>query len=178
MSNERGTALILAVMGVFLTAALSASLAILSGTEVRIVANIARAKEARYAAEAGLELVILEVMDHPDWNDLCGGTAVSAFADGPPGGTRRLGDGSTLDLDEQTAQVRIDNPTLRLFGFGPFSNAYVAVWIGADAAAAASGGVVIRATSFGPGPGRKAVEATLSRTDVEGTRMLSWREIR
>ncbi len=175
MTRERGTALILAVMGVFLTAALSASLAMLSGTEVRIVANIARGKEARYAAEAGLELVILEVVAHPDWNELCCGTALSAFADGPPGGTRRLANGSTLDLDEQTAQVRSDNPTFRLFGFGPFSSAFIVVWIGVDPVA---GGVVIRATSFGPGPSRKAVEATVSRTDLEGTRVLSWAEIR
>ena len=186
MSQERGAALILALMGVFLTAALSASLVLLTGTEVRIAANYASAKEARYAAEAGLELAMLEVMAHPCWTELVGGTTVSAFADGPPGGTRALSDGSILDLDEQTAQVRIEHPAWRLFAFGPFSrlgsnddlsDAYLAVWIGTVAAANA-GVLAIRATSFQPSRSRKSVELTISRSDIEGTRVLSWREIR
>ena len=186
MSDDRGAALILALMGVFLTAALSASLAILTGTETRIAANYASAKEARYAAEAGLELATLEVMAHPDWNELLGGMAVSALADGPPGGTRVLGDGSILDLDQQTRQARIGNPSSRLFAFGSFnlmgtgdrfSDAYIAVWIGTHAVRS-PGGMIVRATSFGPSRSRKSVEIILSRSDIDGTQVLSWKEIR
>jgi hypothetical protein len=187
MNPQHGTALIIAVMGVCLTAALGASLAVMTGTEMMIAANYVRAKEAGYAAEAGLEIGMQELGAQPDWIAVLSGTASSTFADGAPAGTRNLGDGSALDLTALISQTAMENPAWRLFAFGPLrhiqsaqdrqSDDYVVVWVGSDPAGDAAS-VTVRADAFGPAGARRTVEATARKTEDGGVRMVSWREIR
>ena len=187
MNGERGAALVIAVMGVFLMTALGVSLAVMTSTEIRIAANYANAIEARYAAEAGLEIGMQELRAHADWNAILAGGSVSAFADGQPSGTRQLSDGSSIDLTALTNQVTAENPTWRLLSFGPVnrlhatedlrSNAYIVVWVGDDPAKNPAV-LTLRAEAFGPAGTRRALEASVSRTEEGTVRMLSWGEIR
>ena len=50
--HNRGAALVLAMLAVFFLAAIGASLAIVTSTELRIAASYTDAMELRYAAEA------------------------------------------------------------------------------------------------------------------------------
>ena len=187
MKNQRGAALVIAVMGVCLMAALGASLAVMTGTEARIAANYVHATEAGYAAEAALEIGIQELMAQNDWTALLSGTALSTFTDGAPGGHRRLADGSMLDLGKLASEMTMDSPTWRLFAFGPLSqiqptedlrsDGYLVVWARSDPAADAAS-LFLRAEAFGAAGTRRAVEATVRKTEAGGVRMLSWREVR
>ena len=67
-------------------------------TETMISANFRDGGEAVYAADAGVERVMQDLLTVPDWNRILSGALQSSFIDGAPSGTRTLSDGSTLDL--------------------------------------------------------------------------------
>ena len=183
--GNRGAALVLALLAVFFMAALGASLAIMTSTELRITASYADAMELRYAAEAALEAVIQEFAASADWNAVLAGPAVSVFADGAPGGRRTLSDGSAIDLDELTNQVVAGNPTFRLFGFGPAQrlqpaenlgvDGYLVVWIGDDPEENPAI-LALRAEGFGASGMRRMLEARVLRTDTGAVRIVGWDE--
>ena len=183
--GNRGAALVLAMIAVFFMAALGASLAIMTGTELRITASYADAMELRYAAESALEVVIQELVASADWNGMLAGPAVSAFADGAPGGRRTLSDGSAIDLDGLTSQVIASNPTCRLFGFGPAQrlqpaenlgvDGYLVVWIGDDPEENPAI-LALRAEAFGASGMRRMLEARVLRTDAGAVRIVGWEE--
>jgi hypothetical protein len=139
--SERGAVLTVTLMALALMTALGAALILASSSETMIAANFRRAAEARYAAEAGLERAIGELVVLPLWTDVPAGAMLSSFVDGPPSGVRRLPDGTRLDLAEvrhlancqrRTAcsTTELDrrtpdrpwgslNPRWQLFGYGP-----------------------------------------------------------
>ena len=186
-ARNSGAALVLAMLAVFFMAALGASIAIMTSTELRIAASYTDAMELRYAAESGLEAVLQELTVSPDWNALLAGTALSAFADGSPGGRRTLVDGSAIDLDDLTRQVVAANPTCRLFGFGPVQRlqpaealgieGYVVVWIGDDPEEHAAT-LVLRADAFGISGLRRMLEARVRKNEAGAIDVLAWNEVR
>jgi len=186
-NGDRGAALVLALMAVFLMAALGACLAILSNTELTIVANYVDATELRYVAEAALEATIAELTAMTDWSEIVAGPATSVLTDGSPGGRRRLSDGSVIDLDDLSNQVIIDNPTFRLFAWAPARrlqagedlgvDAYVVVWIGDDPEENPAI-LAIRADAFGVSGMRRMVAARILRTEAGGVGVISWHELR
>jgi hypothetical protein len=89
-NKERGAALVTALM------ALSTS------TETMIAGNFRGGQEALYAADAGVERVMDDLLTVPDWNNILKGNVRSAFVDGSPSGARTLADGSTIDLTQAT----------------------------------------------------------------------------
>ena len=185
--HNRGAALVLAMLAVFFMAAIGASLAIVTSTELRIAASYTDAMALRYAAEAALEAVLQELTASADWNVLLAGSALSAFADGSPGGRRTLVDGSAIDLDDLTRQVVAGNPTCRLFGFGPVQRlqpsldlgveGYVVVWI-CDDPEEHPAVLVLRAEGFGAAGLRRILEARVSRTDAGAVQIAAWNEVR
>src|SRR6185312_2539987 len=114
------------------------SLAVLTNTELRIVANYADGMELRYVAEAALASVIYDLETFTDWDGLLGGGIVSALTHVVPGGRRTLADGTSIDLDNLTTQVLAEVPSCRLFAFAPAQRlqpgddigveGYAAVW--------------------------------------------------
>lgn len=96
--NERGFALIVALMSVLLLTALGLALAMTTMTETMITANYRDGGEAMYAADAGIERVMQDLLTIPDWNRILTGAVQSSFIDGQGSGTRTLPDGSTIDL--------------------------------------------------------------------------------
>jgi Tfp pilus assembly protein PilX len=99
-SRERGIAMIVALLAMSLMIALGAALMLTTTTESRIVRNFRDSREALYAADAGVELALEDLVTVPDWNSLLNGAARSAFVDGAPTGMRALSDGTQISLDE------------------------------------------------------------------------------
>jgi hypothetical protein len=95
--NERGMALIVALMSMLLLSALGLGLMMTTMTETMIANNYRESGESLYAADAGVERVMQDLLTIPDWNRILTGLQQSSFVDGPIG-TRTLDDGSTLDL--------------------------------------------------------------------------------
>jgi hypothetical protein len=173
------------MMAVFLLAALGASLAVLTNTELRIVANYADGMELRYVAEAALASVIDDLETFTDWDGLLAGGIVSALTDGVPTGRRTLADGTSIDLDSLTAQVLAEVPSCRLFAFAPAQRlqpgddigveGYTAVWIGDDPERDPAV-LIVRAEAFGIAGLRKSLEARVLRTDSGALKVLAWED--
>lgn len=177
MKNDRGVALVLAMMAVALLAALGLSLSVLTSIEAKVAANYTNAHEMMAAAETALEFAVRETLNISDWSAVVAGSTRSAFVDGAPGGPRTLADGSSVDLTALTATLGDDS--WRLFAYGTLSrlenlrsNAYIVVWAAPDPPGQHAV-LALRADAFGPSGTRRGVQATISRWGV-----LSWREMR
>jgi hypothetical protein len=158
LADERGTALIIALMAMMLLTALGAAVVMVSNTETHIAGNYRNSQEALYAADAAVERVVQDLLLIPRWNDILGGTAQSGFVDGGMGAAKTLPGGGTMTLccgaNTATAQLQgetdslnlwgANNPHWQLFAWGPLqdmlpndqidSPMYVAVWVADDPA--------------------------------------------
>jgi len=158
LADERGTALIIALMAMMLLTALGAAVVMVSNTETHIAANYRNSQEALYAADAAVERVVQDLLLVPRWNDILGGTAQSGFVDGAMTSAKTLPGGGTMTLccgpNTATAQLQSEtdtlnqwganNPQWKLFAWGPLgdmlpnqqidSPMYVAVWVADDPA--------------------------------------------
>jgi hypothetical protein len=177
MKDNKGAALVLAIMAVACVAALALSLSMLTDVEMRVAANYSDAHEAMSAAEAALEFAVRETLSIADWSGVAAGNIRSTFTDGGPGGSRTRADGSSLDLTALT--TNLGDPGWRLFAHGALnrlenvpSNAYVVVWAKPDPVRPQEG-LALRADAFGSTGTRRGVQATVSRRGV-----LSWKEVR
>jgi Tfp pilus assembly protein PilX len=99
LNDERGIALIIALMAMLFMMALGSALMLSTVTEKKIANNFRGSSEALYAADAGLERSLDDLLTIADWNTLLDGSSTSAFVDGAPG-TRDLADGTQLNLNE------------------------------------------------------------------------------
>lgn len=100
MIDERGSAIVLAMMGVLIMSALSVALILGASVESVIARNFQGAGAAVYAADAMLQYAVDELAGVSDWSAVLSGATRSRFADGLPAGVRRLADGTAIDLDE------------------------------------------------------------------------------
>jgi hypothetical protein len=141
--NERGISLIIALMSTLLLTALGLGLVMITITETMISANFRDGGEAVYAADAGVERVMQDLLTVADWNQILSGALQSSFIDGAPSGTRAIPGGGTLDLSAATnlmncAKVttcsdadmdawsferpyKLNNPRWRLYAYSPLS---------------------------------------------------------
>ncbi len=177
ITHDRGAALVLAIMAVALLAALAFSLSILTSVEMRVAANYTHAYEALAAAETALEFAAHEILGIADWSGVTAGSVRSTFVDGPPGGSRTLADGTTVDLTALTA--RLGTKEWRLFAYGKLdgleklpSHAYIVVWAAPDPAGR-PGMLALRADALGASGTRRAVQAAISRSGIR-----LWQELR
>jgi Tfp pilus assembly protein PilX len=109
--SERGISLIIALMSTLLLTALGLGLVMITMTEAMISANFRDGGEAVYAADAGVERAMQDLLTVPDWNRILSGALQSSFIDGAPSGTRTLGDGSLLDLSAATNMMNCAKAT-------------------------------------------------------------------
>lgn len=157
--DERGTALIIALMAMMLLTALGAAVVMVSSTETHISSNYRNGQEALYAADAAVERVVQDLLMIPRWNDILNGTAQSGFVDGASGGEKTLPGGGVITLTAATAALQADtdqlnlwagnNPRWQLFAWGPLgdmlpndqidSPMYVVVWVADDPADGTAG---------------------------------------
>lgn len=145
IEDERGIALLIALMSTLLLTALGLALVMTTMTETMITANYRDGGEAMYAADAGIERVMQDLLTIADWNRILSGSAQSPFIDGAPGGTRTLpGGGGTIDLTATTNLLNCnkvttcsvsemnaftnerpwttDNPRWQLFAYAPLDS--------------------------------------------------------
>jgi hypothetical protein len=196
-TKEQGVALVLVMMTITLLAALVGSLTLATITETSVAVHFRDAADARYAAEAAVELALQEIAGVDDWSDLLAGGR-SAFVDGPPG-VRPVG-AEGIDLDRAAVELTgaavpppgaVHLPSV-LHASGWFrdmvpgvpadSGLYVAVWV-ADRSAASKAPDSPPATlsvvgaSFGGRGARRIVEALVERADTSAVRLVAWREL-
>jgi hypothetical protein len=189
--NERGAALIIALMATMLLTALGTALIMVTNTETSITNNYRNAQEALYAADAGIERVVQDLLMVPNWNNILNGSVKSAFVDSNCSGPVTLASDGTLNITTATAALQAatnsanlwgaNNPVWVPYACGPLytllpndavdSPMYVVVWVGDDPAetdgvpAADNNGVLtLRAEAYGPGMTKKIVEVTVART--------------
>jgi Tfp pilus assembly protein PilX len=189
VKNERGAALILALMSTLLLTALGVALALLSTTEAMITSNYSNAGEALYAADAAVERAVQDLLTVPRWDDILTGSRQSGFVG--PSTLPTLPDGTVLSLSTATANLQsatdtadtwgANDPTWRLYAYGALadmtttgsinSRMYVVVWVGDDPSdsdgnpqADVNGVLTLRAQAFGPGGTEKVIEVTVART--------------
>lgn len=192
LRDERGTALIIALMAMMLLTALGAAVVMVSSTETGISSNYRNGQEALYAADAAVERVVEDLLMIPRWNDILMGASQSAFVDGAAASPKTLPGGGTITLTAATTALQDDtnamnlwgpnNPQWKLFAWGPLSamlpnnqidsSMYVAVWVADDPAetdanplADANGTLTLHAEAIGPSGARKIVEVTVARTN-------------
>ena len=142
--NERGIALIVALMSMLLLTALGLGLVMTTMSETMIAGNYRDSSEALYAADAGVERVMQDLLTVPDWNRILTGVAKSSFSDGAASGTRTLPDGSQIDLSAATNMLNcnkvttcsatemnawsmerpygVNNPRYQLFAYSPLAD--------------------------------------------------------
>jgi Tfp pilus assembly protein PilX len=110
-NQERGIALVVALMTMVLMMTLGAALVLITSSETIIAANFRSGQEAFYAADAVFERALADLRSVPDWTSVLGGGTRSTFTDGPPAGIRTLVDGSTIDLTQVTNIANCQKPT-------------------------------------------------------------------
>ncbi len=97
--DERGSALVVALLSLLLLTALGLALMMTTTTETVIANNQRLGQEAANAADAAIERAMQDLLAIPDWNRALSGADQSSFTDGTPG-PRTLPDGTTIDLTE------------------------------------------------------------------------------
>ena len=191
LTNEQGTALIIALMAMMLLTALGAATVMVSRTETLIANNYRNSQEALYAADAAVERVVQDLLMVPRWNDILNGTAVSGFMDGSANSSKTLPSGGTITLSAATTELQQatdtadlwgpNNPRWRLYAWGPLTDLtsavaidspmYVAVWVADDPSEIdnnpltdGNGTLTLHALAIGPSGTRKVIEVTVART--------------
>jgi hypothetical protein len=147
--NERGSALIIALLATMLLTALGLTLVMMSNTETAISANYRNSQETLYAADAAVERVVQDLLLIPRWNDVLAGDASvspsctgvtsflpksstpSAFVDGSttvslPNSSQQINLlSATCNMQKATNTLDLwgpDDPVWRLFAWGPIDN--------------------------------------------------------
>jgi hypothetical protein len=110
LGDERGSAIVVALLSLLLLTALGLALTLTTTTETAIAANQRMGQEAMNAADAAIERAMQDVLTLPDWNRALDGTEQSSFVDGGPGGVRTLPDGTTVNLSELLNLARCGRP--------------------------------------------------------------------
>jgi hypothetical protein len=146
-TDERGLALVVALLVMCLLTALGMALMLTSQTETMISANYRDSMEAQYAADAALERVMDDVLTVHDWNTLLASndgltaSVTSGFHDAAPSSPLTLPDGRTVDLAKATYMINcakttvcsdadmnantddrvwlVNNPRYHLYAWGP-----------------------------------------------------------
>jgi hypothetical protein len=172
--DDRGIALVLALLGMVLLLTLGGALVVLTSTEARIAASFRDGLEAFYAAEAGLARALVDLRT-ADWE------AVKA------GGARSSAAVEAFDLAaaERDLEAVSGGRGWHPYAYGSFGDLVVGmeagrrlsvvVWVAADPAADDT--VIVRSHAYGPGGVRRMLEATVRRAP-DGPRIVQWRELR
>jgi Tfp pilus assembly protein PilX len=114
-NGERGIALVVALMSMLLLTALGLALMLTTTTETMIAANYRDSIEGMYAADAGIERTMQDLLTVPDWNSVLAtdDNVTSRLMSGFVGDTLSptLGDGRVLDLAKATAAINCPHVT-------------------------------------------------------------------
>jgi hypothetical protein len=204
--DDRGVALLLALVTTALLTALAASLVISTSTETLISGSYRASQETFYAADAALERAIHELSLLSDWTFVLSAppsNILASFNDGSAAGTAP--DGRPLSFSALTTERQVesdgrgsfgaDRPVWRLYGHAALlailppgtvaPPAYVLLWIqddggdgDGDPAKDSNGIVRVCAEAYGPAGARRRIEASIGRVAPGGVRVLTWNDER
>ena len=156
VADDRGAALLLALVLTSLLAAAVAAAALTARAETLIAGHYARGLEALYLAEGGVALAVAELDREPDWTGLlAAGDILSGQAAGWLG-TGRI-------ESQVTVTVRITDDPADNDG-DPFADA--------------NGVVLVHSSARGPAAARRAFRGVVQRRAPSGARLLSVQETR
>jgi hypothetical protein len=156
IANERGAALLVAILIATLLAVMGAGLVALTTSETALGASYRHVHEVTYGADAGIELALHDLATVRDWSTVIAvppANRTSAFVDASA--TPTLPDGRTIDLASLTRLRQRDSdsrdgpdlfggdsPQWRLYAHlplgdvfpppRPFIPVYVVVWVADD----------------------------------------------
>jgi hypothetical protein len=192
-ANERGAALLMALLVTLFLSAIGGALVLLASTETRIAGAEEWRHQARGVAEVLLERVFQDLVLAPDWSAVLGAGAGATFQDAtspPRAASWDPLDPATLTLNMQresddSNRWGADGPRWRLYAFGPADRLlgpsgqidggraksfYVLAWVADDPgegdgnpAADRNETIQVRADAFGPLRTRVGVRATVRR---------------
>jgi hypothetical protein len=108
--GDHGIALIIVLMAISVMTALGVALTLTTIAERKIAGNFEQSAEAFYAADAGIERAMQDLLPLPAWGGALSGMVTSTFVDGSPGGVRTGPGGLPFDLSETTSLVRCGKP--------------------------------------------------------------------
>lgn len=194
MRDERGMTLVVSLLASMLLTALGMALVLVSNTESMITANYRNSSEALYAADAGMERAVQDLLLVPDWNRIWSESLRSGFVEaGNCTGSVTIPGVGQMNLTSATAQLQQETDAENLWGandpvWAPYacgwvnnvlpsqsidSGMFVVVWTGDDPSEIdgnpvrdVNGVLTMRAEAFGPGGTRKVVEVTVARTST------------
>jgi hypothetical protein len=161
--NERGIALILAVVFTSFLCAIGLGLALVVFMDRLAVGNMRGSVGLLYAADAAIELAARDLSRADDWSSVLAGLQRGSLTDGVPGGVRQT-PGASINLTALTNQLNCgsdadctsaqmdtstrdrpwagNNPRWQLYGYAPFGTrpelerpnpCYLVIWIADDA---------------------------------------------
>jgi hypothetical protein len=189
--GDAGSAIVIALIATVLLTSLGMGLVLLSNTESAIASNYRAGSETLYAADAGVERVVQDLLLVPRWNDILSGAVKSGFVDTTL--TPTLASNQQISLTALTSDIQaqsdatspwvLNNPVWRLFAYGPMSamlgtntvqsDSYLVVWISDDPSevdddpsADTNGVVTLLAQAIGPYGAIRTVEVTVAKTDT------------
>lgn len=174
-ADERGIAVVLALMGIVLVTVLGGALAVLTATETTIAARFRDGLEAFYAAEGGIARALVDLRA-ADWDAVRAGTLRSSFADEAIDLTSAARDLAAVAVSAGWQPYVYGRFGDLLPGRDPNSRISIVVWLAADPAGD-DNLVVLRSHAFGAQGVRRMVEATVERT-IDGPYVRAWREWR
>jgi hypothetical protein len=189
--SQRGSALLIAMLSTLLLSALGMALVMTTTTETMITSNYRDAQETMYAADAGIERALEDLLRSSDFGTVLAGTSKSGFTkavatketlpDGTPVNLTALTTNLQADSDAFYGATNANRPVWRVYANAPLSTLlasgtvtardYVVVWVSDDPAETdgkpatdVNGILILHAEAFGEGGSRKAVEATIAAT--------------
>jgi hypothetical protein len=198
-------ALLVALILMFVVAAVGTGLLALTNDEVDMAGRQAVAVSARYGADAAVERVRADLAVQSDWSAIPGGVDRSALFD--PSARPIAPWGQAIDVGAMTTELQdeaavtwplgLNTPRWRLFASGSLSDllgagtglhaVYLLAWVADDAAETdgdagvdTNGVLLLRVIAMGPG-GRavQALHVGLKHAGLASApRVLAWREIR
>ena len=206
-AGQRGVAVVHVLLLLTVFAAASSGVAMLSVLESTISRHHRVDREAAYAAEAMLALVLQELEELPDWSGALAGATVARFADGLPTVPRPIPGAGTVIVccaaDSLSGRLQRDTGVAwRPFAWGSLAGLldlpdagryYLVAWVtddpddgDGDVGEDRNGRVLVRSEAVTPLGARKAIEAAVARPEppapgeapARGMRVLTWRERR
>jgi hypothetical protein len=172
-NDERGVALVMALMSIALLLTLSGAIVVLTATETTIAARFRDGLEAFHTAEAGIARALVDLRA-ADWEAVRAGSSKSTFADeafdlaGPGQDVEAVAGGTRW---QPYAYGRVSDMLPRAAGDRRLS---VVVWVAADPLGDDKR-IVVRSHAYAPRGVRRMVEVTLEQTPG-GPRVIAWRE--
>jgi hypothetical protein len=191
-SAQRGTALLVVLLLIFLVSAIVFSASTLVRVDLLIADRFRASAQALYAAESGISLALSELRREPTWSPVVSGLRQSPLSTGPFAGTTSVPGGGSIDLCCGNASVEgrlsaetsgSSFPARRAVVWRPFlwlpfdtiakqmppSRLYLVVFVAEDEEEAGGGSVesngriLVRSEAVDPTGLRRSVEALIGR---------------